>query len=221
MEVVVDLIGLTVVSWNTSMSPPIARVAALSNGLKIAADLRPKQGDGLNDVLPKGWLSHRLAVRKEDWHSLSLPLLLYHEDEGVIPDKAAATAFEEEGIELIEEEDEQSPPPPVLALSWDSAIDVLLIFVEVMVLFAPFPGNPGMGIWREVGRRRNRFAMADPIEDFVTFWCSCIEEEDVADVTHSSAMLEDEEEDILDQGCRCNIFLTIIRLGHHTLLLRS
>ena len=25
-------------------------------------------------------------------------------------------------------------------------------------------------------------------------------------MTHSSAMLEDEEEDILDYGCRCNIF---------------
>lgn len=99
------------------MSPPIARVAALSNGLKIAADLRPKHGDGLNDTRPKGWLSHLLAVRNEDWHSLSLPLLLYHDDEGVRPDKAAATAFEEDGIELIEEEDEQSPPPPVLASS--------------------------------------------------------------------------------------------------------
>lgn len=142
-------------------------MAAFSNGLRIAADLRPKHGDGLNDTRPRGWLSHRLAVRKEDWHSLSLPLLLYHEDEGVSPDNAAATTFEEEGIELMEEEDEQSPPPPVLASSWVSLLIVFANFeVEDVVLFVPFPG---IGIWREVGRRRNRFAMADPIEDFVTF----------------------------------------------------
>jgi hypothetical protein len=94
-------------------------------------------------------------------------LLLYHEDEGVSPDNAAATTFEEEGIELMEEEDEQSPPPPVLASSWVSLLIVFANFeVEDVVLFVPFPG---IGIWREVGRRRNRFAMADPIEDFVTF----------------------------------------------------
>jgi hypothetical protein len=99
------------------MSLPIARVAAFNNGLRspIAAGLRPKHGEGLKDTLPKGWLSHLLAVRNDDWHSLSLPLLLYHDDEGVRPAKAAATALEDAGIELIEEDEEQ--PPPVLASS--------------------------------------------------------------------------------------------------------
>ena len=121
------------------MSLPIARVAAFNNGLRIAADLRPKHGDGLRDTLPRGWLSHLLAVRKDDWHSLSLPLLLYHDDEGVSPDKAAATALEDDGIELIEEDDEQSPPPPpVLASSRGSLLDVLIIF-EGLVLFVPLP----------------------------------------------------------------------------------
>lgn len=126
------------------MSLPIARVAAFNNGLRIAADLRPKHGDGLNETLPSGWLSHLLAVRNEEWHSLSLPLLLYHDDEGVKPDKAAATTFADDGIELIEEEDEQSPPPPVLTSSCGSLLDVLVIFEE-FPLFVAIPGT-GIGI---------------------------------------------------------------------------